>query len=157
MSNAVKECKPYVRIAEEADCAVLAAIMREEDREELFLMTPQSPEEVLRDSLSSSTHTFTVMRGDTLVAMFGVTNLPTGEGVPWMLASDELKSIRKTFLKECRGYVKMMLRGRSSLCNAVWIGNQVHIQWLRWLGFTFLPPVRAGRFKREFLPFYMKG
>lgn len=77
-------------------------------------------------------------------------------GVPWMLASPTLSRIRKTFLRECRQYVEDMLLRYGHLENYVWAGNTVHIQWLKWLGFTIEPAKPHGIDSQPFHRFYMR-
>lgn len=75
-------------------------------------------------------------------------------GVPWMLASDDLKRIRKSFLKECRAYVQEMSQGFQILTNSAWSQNDVHVQWLKWLGFKFFKAKPMGYDNELFYEFY---
>lgn len=71
------------------------------------------------------------------IAMFGVSGTKGSIGVPWMLGTDKIQDIRKSFLRECRDYVEEMHRNYPMLTNFVWSKNTVHIAWLKWLGFQF--------------------
>lgn len=147
--------KPYVRQAVFEDCASLAPRLRKEDVIELRYASGKKPLPVLLDSFEASTKCWAVIYKEQVIALFGVCG--KGDiGVPWMLASDELKSIRKSFLRECRDYVSRMGEGHNLLTNYVWVGNSVHIQWLKWLGFQFLDPVEYGVSNKPFMQFFMK-
>jgi len=156
MSAEAKRSKPYVRPATREDCFILAPNLREEDRQEIVHASGLSPEISLRLAFAVSAKVWAGVWGDELVALFGVSGIPGQVGYPWMLASDSLSKIRKSFLRECRGYVLEMLREYRHLENCVWAENEVHIQWLRWLGFTFEPPVPFGVNDQPFHRFYMK-
>lgn len=147
--------KPYVREAHYEDCASLAPRLRAEDVLELHYATGKTPFNVLRESFELSPKCWAVIHKDKVIALFGVSHAGN-VGVPWMLASDELKDIKKSFLRECKDYVARMGEGHDLLTNYVWVGNTVHIQWLKWLGFTFLDPVEFGIYKKPFMQFFMR-
>lgn len=147
--------KPYVRDAVYEDTASLAPRLRAEDVTELYYATGKTPLQVLRKSYELSNKCWAVIYKEKVIALFGVSD--AGKvGVPWMLASDELKDIKKSFLRECKDYVARMGEGHDLLTNYVWVGNEIHIQWLKWLGFTFLDPIEYGFAKKPFMQFFMK-
>lgn len=155
MSAEVKRSRPYVRPATRDDCLDLAPRLREEDKKEIAYSNGLEP----RDALLLSFHlgeTHAVIWGDEVVALFGHSGVPGVIGVPWMLASPTLSRIRKTFLRECRQYVEGMLQRYGHLENHVWAGNTVHIQWLKWLGFTIEPAKPHGIDSQPFHRFYMR-
>jgi hypothetical protein len=115
---------------------VLAANMREADRAELWHSSRADPEAALRKGLALG-RSWAVEWEGRVVALFGCAGTPGETGFPWMLASDDLTAIRKSFLRGCRPVVEGWLQEHPTLTNAVWSGNEVHIQWIKWLGFTF--------------------
>lgn len=143
MSNEVKLSKPFVREAVLTDCEELAATMRQEDVQELWYHSRTSPLEALLNGFGWG-NCKTVEWQGRVVAMFGVSCEVNGVGVCWMLASDDLVKIKKSFLKECHKYVRDMHKDYPVLGNMVWAGNAVHVQWLKWLGFQFQPAVAYG-------------
>jgi hypothetical protein len=152
--------RPFVRLATRADAIDLAPRLRKEDVEEIAHGTGLPPELALRYSLGVSNIAYAVVWRDRVVALFGITEwLHWGEGrgpgSPWMLASEELKDIRKSFLRHCRGYVERWLDVHGHLENQVWAKNEVHIQWLKWLGFQFDEPKPLGINNELFMRFYM--
>lgn len=156
MSNAVRPCKPYVRDTTVKDCAELAVTMREEDKREVWHASRSSPKDVLLKSVSSSRLCWTVMWQGKVVAIFGVCGTKNDTGIPWMLASDDLVKIRKSFLRECKDYVNKMQEHHPLLANIAWTKNTVHIQWLKWLGFEFQEPFPFGEDQELFTYFYRK-
>lgn len=128
--------KPFIRPSQAGDVPLLAQVMRECDRQELFHSSRKSPEDALAAGLLMG-NCWTVQWGEKVVAMFGICGIPDRIGMPWMLASDDLLAIRKPFLRECRGVVEGWLERYAYLTNSCWSKNDVHIRWIRWLGFTF--------------------
>lgn len=154
MSREVSQSKPYAREARFEDCAELALTMRKEDREEIWHHSRFTPLLALQGGLLMSKKCWSIIRDDRVVGMFGVASVDGTIGVPWMLASDELVDIQIAFLRGCKDYLEEMFQGFELLCNSVWIGNAVHIRWLRWMGFKFLPAKPAGPDGELFYEFY---
>lgn len=127
---------PFIRKAGGLDVPRLASGMREEDRQEVWHSSRKSPLQALLQGCRAGP-CWAVERAGDVVAMFGVVGVAGQIGAPWMLASDDLKAIRKTFLRECRPVVDGWTAEYSYLTNAVWSKNTTHIEWLRWLGFQF--------------------
>lgn len=129
----------------------LAQTMREADRRELMDASGQTPLGALEEGYVHSTKILTIFDdADRVVGIFGVAPNPVDPliGHPWMLASDLLEGIKKTFLKECRKYVDDLGQGFPLLMNCCDKRNVVHIKWLRWLGFSFIkehPEYGVGR------------
>lgn len=161
MPNAAKVSKPFVRLATVADAIELAPRLRKEDLEEIGHGSGLPPEVALRYALQISNIAYAVVWRDQVVALFGVAQDLSWEGTvstgyPWMLAAPELTAIRKSFLRECRDYVGGWLKYHRKLEGFVWAKNEVHIQWLRWLGFQFDPAVPHGINDEPFMRFHLK-
>lgn len=153
MSNAVNLSKPFAREAKLSDCAELAKNMREEDVKELWHASRSSPLDALTYGFEAGNCKTVEWQGK-VVAMFGLVKGAGDVGVCWMLASDDLVKIKKSFLKECRKFVDDMLQECPVIGNLVWEGNPVHIQWLKWLGFHFQPAIPVGPDGELFYEFY---
>ena len=78
-------------------------------------------------------------------------------GVPWLLATDELESCARPFLRRSRKAVKEMMNGYSVLRNYVDARNTVAIRWLGWIGFKILPAEPFGADGLPFHPFEMRA
>jgi hypothetical protein len=154
MSNEAGVFKPFVRASTFNDCIELSKTMREEDKREIWHISRSSPLNSLIDGLLHSSKCWTVEWKGSVVAMFGVVRHDDVVGVPWMLASEDLKKIKKSFLRECHQYVERMFDGFQVLTNCAWSQNTIHIQWLKWLGFKFLPARVKGYDGELFYEFY---
>jgi len=156
MRNEAQTSKPEVRPATREDFVELANNLRPEDAREVSLATGfEDPKLGVMLCRVVSTEAFAIVQGDALIAIFGVTGVPGQFGFPWMLATPLLKDIRKTFLRECRKWVQAMLSVYGRLENYVWSGNELHIQWLRWMGFKIDPATPFGVFDEPFHHFSM--
>lgn len=154
MSNEAKRSKPFVRSPTPKDCQELALTMREEDTREIWHFARLSPLDALLSGLLGSSKCWTVEWDGKAIAMFGVCRQSDDVGQPWMLASNDLSKIKKSFLKECRSYLDLMFDGFEVLTNCAWAKNDVHIQWLKWLGFSFFKAKPMGFDNELFYEFY---
>lgn len=154
MSREVDKSKPFVRPSVPQDCTELSLTMREEDKQEIWHYARLEPLPALLGGLFVSKPCWTVEWQGKVVAMFGVSPQDDLVGIPWMLASEDLKKIKKSFLKECHSYVQKMFSGYEVLTNYAWSKNDIHIQWLKWLGFKFFPAKPMGYDGELFYEFY---
>jgi hypothetical protein len=67
--------------------------------------------------------------------IWGVAGADERTGSPWLLATDAIDKISKTFLMHCKPDIDRMLAAYPRLFNYVHIGNHKAQQWLQWLGF----------------------
>lgn len=154
MSNEVKQDKPFVREAKLTDIAYLADNMRECDKQEVFAMSGITPEQAFLDGYSHSDTPYVVEWRGKAIAMFGVSGDRNKVGIPWMLATNDIKGIRKQFIRGCRPYLEAMHTDYPVLTNYVWAENSLHIAWLKWLGFKFADHLPLGRNGEMFIHFY---
>lgn len=133
--------KIELREACEADIAAILSDIREADVVEMAAIGA-TPEMALRDGLKRSDWALTGLVDDVPVCMLGVApkSIILGEGIPWMLAANGLERAQVRFLKASRPAVKAMRASYPKLMNFVHADNHVTIKWLRWLGFSFVPP-----------------
>jgi hypothetical protein len=109
------------------------------DVKELQLADAHTPLQALREGVKNSVYLKSIVLNGRVIGMFGAAPFQIGEpgeGVAWMLASPEIASIRKTFLKEAKREVDAMHEHFHLLVNAVWKRNTVSLRWLHWLGFN---------------------
>lgn len=120
--------------------------MRQEDVEEIFHASGNDPLTSLENGSSLSTDCHTVVWEGRVVIIFGCCGKPGHYGYPWMLASDDLVKIKKSFLREARQYLQQMEDKYTYLTNWAWAKNTVHLNWLEWMGMRLDPPapVREG-------------
>lgn len=156
MRSEATESKPYIRRATRGDCLYLAEHLRREDREEIGHALGINPQYAVLIGFKTDYETHAVIRDGRVVAIIGVGGVPGVIGFPWMLATDELSTIRKTFLRGCNDLLQDILTRFPRLENYVWPKNEAHVQWLRWLGFKFDPAIPYGINDEPFQRFYMK-
>jgi len=132
--------KESIRFSREGDAEFLAPILREEDKREVLAAGSTSPLAALQLGFEVSTVCLTVEdeNGDPCM-MFGVG--PTSDpnfGVIWLLSSDIITRKPMTFLRQSKLWLPFFHSKYPLLGNAVDARNEVHVKWLRWLGFKFI-------------------
>lgn len=127
------------------DVTFLSQNLRAEDLRELLAAGSPSAEQSLSDGLHHSAECLTIHdEQGRAVAMFGVVpSVETGVGYVWLLGSDQLQFNKTQFLRRSREWVGALHQDFPVLTNFVDVRNEVHIAWLRWLGFKFLREVRG--------------
>lgn len=133
----------------------LAPRLREMDREELLLATGRSPEVALMDSFEFSEESWAAVEDGVVLCVFGLGAHPQGEGwgVPWLLASEEFYDHGFRFARECRAGIERMHSKYPRLINMVYGTNHKAMRWLKWCGFHFHEPIKAGPYGATFIPF----
>ena len=148
----------YVRRSIPKDIPVVAANMRQADRDEVAVGDNKTPEGALLSGLFTSKPCMTICSPEgTPVGMYGVVPQGGGVGAVWLLGTDELvqrKDICLRFLREVKGHVASLFDRYDLLWNCVDANNKVHIRWIRWVGFTFIAEhPNYGASGRRFLEF----
>lgn len=130
---------PEIRPAVLRDCHSLAPLLREADKAEIKALTGHAPLDGLLESLEVSTQRFAIEHQGEVIAIFGGGPHPHRDdcGLPWMMASDHLKTQWVWFLRNSDRIVDLVQRHYPLLWNVIDIRNAVHMRWLRWCGFTF--------------------
>jgi len=145
------------RPARYGDVLSMALRLREEDRAELRAASGLSPLDALEHSFAATVNPYVgVDEGDRPVCMGGVVPFPgcSLRGVVWAVATTDVERHRVSFLRRSIPWVKRWQAQFPILTNAVDERNSVHIEWLRWLGFTFIARHPAyGAERRPFLEF----
>jgi hypothetical protein len=127
--------------------------MRQEDKDEIWHLARANPGDALRAGYLGGDYCRTVLLDGRVVAIFGVGGKKGEVGIPWMLASELLKEIRKPFLREAKEFLEEMSEGYPLLFNIAWTQNKEHIRWLKWLGFDFGFPEQMGPDGEYFVKF----
>lgn len=146
--------KPYVIPATQEHCDYIAANLREIDRKEIWASSGFMPQQALNYSLKTCPVSYAAINPKTNnpVLIFGVgkkQSIISDKRCIWMLATDEIYSIKTTFLKECNSYINQIGAG-SKVFNYVIEGNDVTLKWLHWLGFTIIKPKPHGLIGKNF-------
>ena len=142
--------KLLVREAEFGDAELLAPRLRAADRQEIAAASGEHPLTALHHGFSLSEPAFTIEGPDGLAGMFGV--VPSGQiGVPWLLGSDDIRKHRREFLERAPLWFKAVSCTYAHLANWIDERNELHIRWIRWLGFSITG--RDPHFGHEGRPF----
>ena len=145
--------KPHLRLASEIDCIYLSENLRKEDIQEIQAVTGLPPLLSLLTGLKMSSVPLVICNADCKpVAMLGV--VPNGLiGFIWMVGTDDLKKISLTFLRNSKD-VSDVLKGKHQILhNYVDKRNKLHINWLKWMGFSIINEVNYGIENRKFYEF----
>jgi hypothetical protein len=140
--------KPFCEIVPTLDWHVshVAANARLADVDELAAGWGCTPQQGLARCVRGAARAWTGLVDGVPVCVFGVSpwSLVTGEGAPWMVATDGLHRVERPFLRLSRPVVDAMQRTCPRLTN--WVDNRnVRAQrWLTWLGFTLEDPAPFG-------------
>lgn len=135
----------------------LAGRVRQADVDE-FAAQDMTPWEVLKEGLTVSTLAWAGLRDGRVVCIFGIAtpSILSGEGVPWMVGSEELDHCAYAFLRRSRMVVGHMLTLCEHLENYVDSRNTRAVRWLRWLGFQIHEPAPHGPHGVPFHRFEMR-
>ena len=141
-------------------CEILAPLIRESDRAEVYASHGIiDMEQCLLDSVCISDEAWVWVVDDQPVAAFGVApgSYLTRQGIPWLLATDEISRHTYAFLKNSKIIVDYWLTKWIVLSNYVDARNECSIKWLKMLGFTVHDPIICGYEDRLFHRFEKRG
>jgi len=135
-----------VRDAVEADVHALKDRLREKDKQEILATFAPSVECALADAFERSAMVYTIERAGVPVAMFGVEpeTILSPAAVVWFLGADEMKSIKKAFLRGTRFFLDKFLDRYPLLFNIVDARYTETIRWLKAFGAKFEEPKPFG-------------
>lgn len=131
-----------VREATEVDCIIIAANLRDADKEEMLALGHNPGDELglLLHGLNSPDGALVVC-GDDNVPFIIAGTVPTEDpkvGIVWALGTDGVYSNYRYFLKNTRGWADMFNSRYEVICNIVHSKNELHIRWLQWSGFELM-------------------
>lgn len=137
------------------DVIELAQNLRKEDREEILASSGKEPFEALLAGYLYCHYCKSIMEGDSCIGMFGVGHIDNGVGKVWFLMSNKLlQKYKIKFIRESKKWLAEMHQSYPLLFNYVHEKNEVHVRWLKWMGFTFINRHKAfGAGREPFLQF----
>lgn len=131
----------FMRPATQEDALYLAPRLREADSREVRALTGLPPEAVVPQCLEASDAAWTGCADGGEPAficgtqpVFGVPDV----GWVWMVGSDLIFKHRWELLNRSKEALPLVHSRYPILTNHVDERNTLHIQWLRWMGFSFL-------------------
>lgn len=158
--NIVLSASPRVEIVDADTAHVFAMLphLREADVEEIDALTEAPPMVALAESLRGSARAYTVLVDGDPVILFGVAVHPDDPacGIPWMVATDGLRRIRRLFLRFGVPIAAKAFEGFERLCNITSGSNTVAHRWLASLGFELGPLLPGAGRNGEDLMFFSK-
>ena len=135
----------------------IATNMRQEDLNEIQAMGVPDPHEALRKGMvHSKPECYTASVKGVPIAMFGVVPFDDDPkfGSIWLLGTDRIKTeVPISFLKKSRKVLPTLIEPYEMVCNVVDKRNEVHIKWIKWLGFSFIRETICGPENRPFYEF----
>lgn len=138
--------KVKVRETVPGDIIVMKDRLRKEDIDEIWASHNSTPEQSLTYSFLASTECYTIVLGDVPVAMFGIVpdTLIGEKACLWLLSTDLVDKMKKSFLVICRKYIDIFLSQYPILYNFVDFRYKKSLQWLQWCGAKISDPEPMG-------------
>lgn len=148
-----------IRNAKQADVDFLKGKIRQDDIIEIWDMHNLDIDEAIQRSFRVSDKCWVGCINDEPIMIFGVAMHPTSTiiGLPWMIATDNIRMARYGVVKASREYVRRMMEGFNMLENYVDMRNTISKKWLKWCGFCIEEPCIMGVERKYFHRFWMKG
>lgn len=113
--------------------------LRDADMAELMAQSADPTAALVHGFFRSHPKCQTVVVDGEPAAMFGVVpGLDPEVGAIWLLGSSKLLKSQLWFLRNCKRELNKIISGYELVHNVVHEDNEVHIRWLRWMGFSFL-------------------
>ena len=143
------------------DIAELSRTMRPDDAREVLASHGLSPRRALELSVDSSTEAWATRIDGDLVAIWGVTEVPTDAmisprvGSCWMLTSAAVERHKVGFWRACRATLPLLLERWDLLFNAIDARHTRAVRWGKRLGFQFDQPAPWGVAGLDFLAYYL--
>ena len=129
--------KLELRFARSSDIDLIYPYLRDNDVEECQLHNID-PREVFQSALyDKESVTYTIAVEDVPIAMLGVCDCKYEKscGVVWMLGTHGIDKYRISFLKGCKGVIKLLQGDYKKIYNYVPKHHLETINWLEWCGF----------------------
>ena len=143
----------FARDAEISDIASLKDSLRSSTVDELWACHHFTPEQSLFYSFSNSIFCFSIIVDGECLGMGGILrpkDLMTDRAALWFLTSQKLDKVERSFLRQCRDFMRTMLDYYPILYNYVDVRNKPAIAWLKWIGAEFGETIPFGVDNRMF-------
>ena len=149
--------KIRVRNAKKEDIEYIAQNMRQCDKDEVWASDHKTPSQAMSEGLERSIFACTVENGKP-ICMFGICPYTVcGDTASvWMLATDDLDKIKRTFVRYSREFIDKMLEYYPKLENMVDARNIKSVRWLKSLGAEIKDEETYGAEKMKFHYFCFK-
>jgi hypothetical protein len=144
----------HFRLSTLEDIKYLAPRLRKSDKEEILASVGLTPYEAMMIGYLENVIVFTIVnKNNQPVAIFGINDVGQNVGAIWLLATDKLKDIQYSFLRENKKVIDFLNTKYKILWNFVDCRNSLHIRWLKWCGFKFINKQKYGVLNKPFYEF----
>lgn len=128
-----------IREATKDDAIYLSTRLRDADRLEVKL-AGNTPLGSLMDGLELGDMCMcAVDQNGKPLCMFGVVSITPHVGAPWLLGTEDMFTTScREFITASRSWLIELGKRYRVLTNAVHARNKRHVEWLKWMGFTFI-------------------
>lgn len=137
--------RPYiVRSATVGDALRIAPLLRKKDRREVQAASGKSPGAVLPLAFAApkADVIYAATRDGDPILIAGVNPITANVGCIWMLGTPLLETYAFPLTREALKKVNEWHETFPLLCNTAWEENDLHIKWLKFMGFIFLGRVQ---------------
>ena len=131
--------KGHVRASTQEDVNYLVDNLRPEDTQEV-LASHGSTRDALQVGLDESDECWTIIVTDTeeIAGIYGVAKQDDMTAIPWLLTTPAIQKVWLPFLRGSRTWVNDINKKYPILYNAVDAEYTLAINWLKFVGFTFI-------------------
>ena len=144
----------HFRLSTLEDIKYLAPRLRTSDKKEILASVGLTPYEAMMIGYLENVIVFTIVnKYNEPVAIFGINDVGQNVGAIWLLATDKLKDIQYSFLRENKKVIDFLNTKYKILWNFVDCRNSLHIRWLKWCGFKFINKQKYGVLNKPFYEF----
>ena len=144
----------HFRLSTLEDIKYLAPRLRQADKEEILASVGLTPYEALMIGYLENVIVFTIVnKNNEPVAIFGINDVGNNVGAIWLVATNKLKDIQYSFLRENKKVIDFLNTKYKILWNFVDCRNSLHIKWLKWCGFKFINKQKYGVLNKPFYEF----
>jgi hypothetical protein len=144
----------HFRLSTLEDIKYLAPRLRTSDKKEILASVGLTPYEAMMIGYLENVIVFTIVnKNNEPVAIFGINDVGQNVGAIWLLATDKLKDIQYSFLRENKKVIDFLNTKYKILWNFVDCRNSLHIRWLKWCGFKFINKQNYGVLNKPFYEF----
>ena len=141
----------HFRLSTLEDIKYLAPRLRQADKEEILASVGLTPYEALMIGYLENVIVFTIVnKNNEPVAIFGINDVGNNVGAIWLVATNKLKDIQYSFLRENKKVIDFLNTKYKILWNFVDCRNSLHIKWLKWCGFKFINKKNYGVLNKPF-------
>lgn len=117
------------------DVSYISDRLRQADKRELSTALPGIPfRQIVKEAVASSAICETIEWGGP-IGVWGVVPFPEFGSI-WMVSTDQLEAVSLPFLRACRPAIGRAHALFPTLACGPHRDNTLHLNWLRWLGFT---------------------